>query len=326
MERNIGIKCKLCNQIMKFDYYINKFTCKCNNKYSLNEVSKNDMFYIENDFKNILDSKIVLNINYQKEDFIKDLKRKIKHKLLIPDSFLKLKKLKKEDIKTIYIPLLLCSFKCAITLENEKENYLYEIKNMIFDEYTNFDKKVLNSLYPVNLYENNEEQGIVNNSLIKEFKIDFPDMNKLIHERVKSNLKEELKFTIDKKEILDIIILQEEINCIYLPIYDFDINYKNKDYHQVMNTNTGKVGVKVPISKIKLIFITIFFLISDAFFFYLSNLIRVEEIACFVISFLIFIIELLSIICLYFLTCGIINKSDNKNKYLIKKLNKEEDL
>lgn len=319
MERNIGIKCRLCNKTMKFDYYANKFICKCNNKYSLNEVSKNDMFYIENDFKNILGSKKILNINYQKEEFIKEIKEKLKHKSVIPDSFLKLNKINKDDIKTIYVPLLLCNFKCAILLKDEKENYLYEIKNMIFDEYTNFDNEVLNSLYPIDLYDDSLEQGMINNYEIKELKVDFLDIEKSIQEEAKEKIKENLKLDINISEILDIIILQEDINCIYLPIYDFNIVYKNKNYHLAMNANTGKVSIKVPVFKTKLVVISIFFIIIDIIFFYLSNLIKLEEKACLVISFLIFIIELLTIICLYFKNDNNLN-FNNKNKYLIKRI------
>lgn len=83
MERELYIKCNKCNQMMKFDYYSNKFKClQCHNTLNIEELASNDMFLNMDDNTNNFEIKKTLAINYQKEDFIKEVNKILKYKVL----------------------------------------------------------------------------------------------------------------------------------------------------------------------------------------------------------------------------------------------------
>ena len=108
MGRELYTKCNKCNQLMKFDYYSNKFKClQCHNTLNIEELASNDMFLNMDDNTNNFEIKKTLAINYQKEDFIKEVNKILKYKVLMPDCFLKFRKIKDNDIKLIYLPLIL---------------------------------------------------------------------------------------------------------------------------------------------------------------------------------------------------------------------------
>ncbi|MBQ8472982.1 MAG: hypothetical protein IJ501_05715 [Bacilli bacterium] len=320
MERRLCIKCNECQKLMDFDYYANKFICKCNNKYGLEDLADKNKIIIINDNQPTFKIDKKLNINFSKDFFVSELKHQFKYKPLAPDCFLSLKKQKNLNVKLNYIPLILYETKCAIFFNDKDEKIsLYKISNMIFDEYTNFDNEVLSSLYPIDLHEKTEEQGLITDSLVEEFNMKFDDIINSIQIKVKEKLNYNVKLDTNSNKNFDMIFLNETYQCILLPIYDCNMNYKNKVYHLSMNANTGKVSVKFPIDNIKLFIITILFLVIDIVFFYLSHLLGVIEEFCIGISIGIFIIQLLLIWCMYFLTIGS-SVGNRKNKYHIKKI------
>lgn len=319
MERELYIKCNKCNQMMKFDYYSNKFKClQCHNTLNIEELASNDMFLNMDDNTNNFEIKKTLAINYQKEDFIKEVNKILKYKVLMPDCFLKFRKIKDKDIKLIYLPLILYDANIVTYSPNNENIFLYELNNMLFDEYTNFDKDTLDSLYPINLSDIIETSKLTSDLLVEKFKQNLVDILNSIQKEIRNILNNDIIMKTNNDNF-EVIFLKEKIECILLPIYDFNIKYKKKIYHFAMNANIGKVSVKVPVDNIKLIIITILFLIIDIIFFYFGYLAKVIEKFGICISIIIFILEILLILCLYFFTKGINNSNDNKNKYSIKR-------
>lgn len=308
MERELCIKCSNCQGLMKYDYYANKFKCKgCKNIIHLKEIDKNDIVIVNNKENNLVFDKS-LSINFSEKSFLDEVKNALKYKVLVPDSFLKLKKLDESDINLIYIPLIKYSCKCIISFNDEEEISLYEINNMIFDEYANFDLDTLKSLYPVDLDSKLEE-------VKEDCFIDKNNIDDIILLSIQDKVKKYLDSDINSNKDFDILFLNEKIECILLPIYDYKINYNNKDYHFTMNANTNKFVSFYPIDNKKIILILTFFLIIDIIFFYLSSLARMIEVFCLLISILIFVIQILIILCIFFLTVN------NENEINIKKFN-----
>lgn len=127
---------------------------------------------------------------------------------------------------------------------------------MLFDEYTNFDKDTLDSLYPINLSDIIETSKLTSDLLVEKFKQDLVDILNSIQKEIRNILNNDIIMKTNNDNF-EVIFLKEKIECILLPIYDFNIKYKKKIYHFAMNANIGKVSVKVPVDNIKLIIITI---------------------------------------------------------------------
>ena len=323
MKREICIKCNKCFSMMSFNSFSNSFVCpKCQDILKLDKINNKTNFKIIDDIDNNFENKKVLPINFSKEDFISKLKIAFKYKKLAPNCFFKFNKYKDSDIKLIYIPLILYESECIVYFDNQKEkNSLYKISNMVFDEYTSFDKETLNSLYPIDLYSNVEELSAKSEIIIEKFNMKFDDILNSIQSKAKDILIDTIKLDLDAKENFDVIFLKQNFQCILLPIYDCNIRYNKNDYHLSMNASTGKISIKVPVDNTKLFIILVLFLAIDIIFFYLSHLARMIEEYCIGISIGLFITQILMILFLYLFTKD--SRNDKyKNKYYISKIKK----
>ena len=307
MQKEICLKCLNCHKIMRFDFYAKKFICyKCNIRKSLKEIDKYDIVILEDsDFESLIKSPKVLSINFSKEDFLKEIKRNLNFKVLIPHNFSKVLKYKQEDINLIYIPLILYNCKCFIN-----DNY-YEIKDMLFDEFNDFDKSILNTIYPLDIDESSFD---LKNHVKTKLNTNYKDMMNYIHDKAREGIESINNFNDD------VIFINEKIECILLPIYDCKLNYKNKEYHLLMNANTSKVSIKVPLEKEKLIIVVSILLFLDLSMFIIEHIIQITEEFYIGIGIFLFIIQILLIIIIYLSSKTFDNTEINKNKYSIKEI------
>ncbi len=289
MLKELKVKCN-CNSLMEFDYYANKFICpNCGKRLTLNEIK--DRGVIESDSKVI--NKI--DVKYQKDYFLEEIKKKLKKCILVPKEFKKLKKLQENDINNVEVYVI--RYNGIIVLDNN----IYEIKDLVFDN-SNLDSNIINLLYPIDF---NNKYEVINKNLDN-----FNEIEESIHKEV-----EKIVEGPDNK----IIYLKEEYDIYLECIYDYQINYNNKNYHIAMNTYNSKTYIEVPISKYKFLVITSFFLIIDILYFIFIRLMDSDKEFSTLITIIMFIIELLVLIILYNSSRVTYQEEKSKNKAIISK-------
>ena len=169
MHKELYVKCPKCSSEIKFNYYIKKFKCsKCNSVLELNDLNSQK--------------------NFSKNAFLKELQETLKGKI-IPKCF---KKINEDDLKLIYVPLIIYNAKFIIDDDNKYS--LYEINNMALTEFTDFDDLTLKSLFPIDIDSNIDNQDFeIDDYLILKFNKEKEKMLDLIESRVKEDLKYNLK-------------------------------------------------------------------------------------------------------------------------------------
>ena len=277
MNKELKIKCD-CNSLMEFDYYANKFICpKCRKRLSLNEIKGREVIS-EQPLKI---SKV--SINYQKDYFIKKIKKQLKKLLLIPKEFSKLKDVDEKDINSLEAYIV--RYNATIALVDDG---IYEIKDIILDNYLNLDSNIINLLYPL-------------------------DFN-CKYETIDSEVKE-----IMNNPINSIIYLKEEYEVFLCTIYDCQIKYNNKNYHIAMNSYNSKNCMEIPISKNKFLLITSLFLIVDIIYFIFSRVTNADKDFTTFITNIMFIMEFPILIILYISSKFNYHEEEAKNKIIVNK-------
>ena len=200
-------------------------------------------------------------INYSRLDFLTEIKKVIKNHPFLPDEFLKLKKLKEKDLNIFYIPAFLYSSKLKAELNlSYSGNFVKKKSKIKFANYINYYSQInefdLKQIKPFNIMEINKYELDLENIIIEELddKINIDNIrNKLIklyeeNEIQKLNKKyRDLKITDSDYKFFD-----EDYQVIYLPIYLYIFNYKDKVYKFLMNVNTGKFTYEILNSKLKI--------------------------------------------------------------------------
>ncbi len=287
MINELKIKCD-CNSLMEYDSYANKFICpKCHKRYTIKEIDGKEVI--------VTNSRKAYKMNqvYNKEDFLKKIKTKVKKTILVPKEFSKLDNLNINELE-----IYLVSYNAKFIIDNT----IYELNNLIIDDYLDLDSNIINLLYPIDYNGNFQEI---------DYNIDnFNELEKISHEYLK-----------DLVNNTNILYLKEEYKVFIYTIYDLEIIYKNNKYHLAMNSYNSKMYMEIPIAKYKFILITLFFLIIDILFFIF---IRKEEIYytfSLILTLIMFLIELISLISLYNLSRVKYQELSSKNKVIINKKN-----
>ena len=245
-----------------------EYTCfNCNTKFL---VFKNIIFNCPtchtNSFK-ISKKEFNLNIltgriSYSKTNFLNEIKKIIKQYPFLRDKFLKLKKIKENDIQTLYVPAILYSSKLKTKLDFSNSDKLINKKsklkfNQVLIDYSKLEQNSLNKIKPFNNYEIDNYEIELENIIIEELDnlINIDSIrNKLIkvyeeNEIQKLNKKyQDLKITNSDYNFFD-----ESYQVIYLPVYLYDFNYQDKVYRFLMNPSTGKFTYQIINSKLKII-------------------------------------------------------------------------
>ena len=190
---------------------------------------------------------------------------------------------KSQEIKGIYIPVMLCDYDTTGVLEAEcddistwKSNgYKYtktdkykairggnvSFEKILVNTSSNFQSEILDIIGPYNFKDLKEfNKDICNEYLIEKNNKTKEVLIKEANEKTKNYFKEEMKKDIKGfnkiKEIDSSINLYNlKDSFVLLPVWLLNIRYKKKNYTFAMNGQTGKINDNTPIDKFRIIFL-----------------------------------------------------------------------
>ena len=286
-SENNKLKCEYCRSI--FDLNETKkeiYTCSCGAEIIANTELKKCIYCDSKDltrkqFKSKYNIDYIIPFEITKEDAIKSFKKLCKNKWFMPKTFNINKK--SQEIKGIYIPVMLCDYDTTGVLEAEcddistwKSNgYKYtktdkykairggnvSFEKILVNTSSNFQSEILDIIGPYNFKDLKEfNKDICNEYLIEKNNKTKEVLIKEANEKTKNYFKEEMKKDIKGfnkiKEIDSSINLYNlKDSFVLLPVWLLNIRYKKKNYTFAMNGQTGKINDNTPIDKFKIIFL-----------------------------------------------------------------------
>lgn len=304
---NNKLKCDYCKSNFSLEK-IKEYTClSC----GVSMVSSNDLkscIYCnskdikekEFNFKN--DIEYIIPFKTTKQDAIDAFKKLCKQKWFMPKSFNVNKKC--QEIKQLYIPVLLCDYDTTGVIETECEDistwkskgYKYtkmdkykstrggniSFEKILVNISNKFKDEILDIINPYDLNELKEfDENIYSEILIEKSNKQKDDLINKVNEKTKNYFKEEMKKDIKGYEQIketdsSINLYNLKISTVLLPVWFLNIKYKKKTYTFVMNGQTSKINNNTPIDKTRVIFLWICMFIIIFVLLLLLNVFKVK--------------------------------------------------
>lgn len=288
-NENNKLKCEYCRSV--FDLNETKkeiYTCSCGAEIiSSTELKKciycNSKDLTHKSFKSNYNIDYIIPFEKTKKDAMNAFKKLCKDKWFMPKSFNINKKA--QEIKGIYIPVILCDYDTTGVLETEcddistwkSKGYKYtktdkykavrggnvSFEKILVNASNNFQDEILEIIEPYNFKGlKTFDKDNYNNYLIEKNNKNKEDLIKEANEKTKNCFKKEMikdikGFNKIKEVDSSINLYNLNFSFVLLPIWFLNIKYKNKTYTFAMNGQTGKINDNTPIDKKRIIFLWI---------------------------------------------------------------------